>query len=498
MGKSGGESDDDKENGTSWSRLSLIQKVSTFGLFMCMGSGANWVFPTALAQEIPYFENHLPEKLCIATYMNATTNLGIIFMLMFIYVHYYVTPIPHYISVPALLLGSTLGCFLAAAVYPITAGGVSFMLYICCAIGGGIGSLSSVIMNPFMTSYENVYISAARSGGSVLILICAIIAFIQNPGSNNERFSTSVYLTIFGIILLPPILAYRYITSSHIGERVPDNKDNLQLGDLDKLVNESGENPMFHPSESSKSGSTIHEADDSNKKVDAFQIAAPMSRANNNSTASEHYATIPVWSNFFDKKLHQLIELCIPKKYDEEYPWLKRTIPYMMTVGWVNFNTWGIISAVTPFAIANASTSGNGSENLGIAYQIAAFALAFGDMSTAMFKLPIFYSLIAFSGLCFTVYSAAVSSQGFQNPAAGPILIIVYAVERFLEAHVVTSTYRAIATQFSPEHKQLASRAVGIADQVSTTLGTVLSTIVVAVTFNCHSSDDDGSSRRFL
>lgn len=32
-----------------------------FLLFMCMGSGANWVFATALAQEIPYFQSHQPE-----------------------------------------------------------------------------------------------------------------------------------------------------------------------------------------------------------------------------------------------------------------------------------------------------------------------------------------------------------------------------------------------------------------------------------------------------
>jgi hypothetical protein len=38
-----------------------------FFLFMVMGSGANWVFPTALAQEIPYFEDNQPEGMSCPT-----------------------------------------------------------------------------------------------------------------------------------------------------------------------------------------------------------------------------------------------------------------------------------------------------------------------------------------------------------------------------------------------------------------------------------------------
>jgi hypothetical protein len=482
MGSFVGESNDgERESNIAWSRLSFFQKVTTFALFMCMGSGANWVFPNSLSQEIPYFENHLPEKLCIATYMNATTHCGVIFMLTFVYVHYYVRPIPHHISVPTLLLGSTIGCFLASAVYPITENGVSFMLYICCAIGGGVGSLSSVIMNPFMTSYQNIYISAGRGGGSGLILTCAVIAFIQAPGSNQERFSTSIYLIIFGSILTLPIFAYRYIIANQIGLRAINNNS----GNIDNVINESGENPMLHPS-------VDKTPEEQAKMVDRFNIVAP-------SKTFEFYTKIPAWSTPFDVKFHQFIDLCVPKSYEEAYPWLKRAIPYMMAVGWVNFNTFGITAAVIPFAIADGSTTGDGSQYLGIAYPVAAFALAFGDLSTAVFKLPLFYALIAFTALSATIYTAAGTTQGFQNAAAAPILIAVYAVQRFLEAHIVTSTYRAIATHFAPEHKELASRSVGIADQVSTAAGALLSTMVVALTFNCDSNDDDdGSSRRFL
>ena len=40
--------------------------------------------------------------------------------------------------------------------------------------------------------------------------------------------------------------------------------------------------------------------------------------------------------------------------YDEKYPWLRPVIPYMLAMSWINFNTWGIISVIIPFAIAKA------------------------------------------------------------------------------------------------------------------------------------------------
>jgi hypothetical protein len=180
----------------------------------------------------------------------------------------------------------------------------------------------------------------------------------------------------------------------------------------------------------------------------------------------------------------------VSDKYHKQYPWLRETVPYMMTVGWVNFNTWGIVTAVIPFAMANVSP-GSGSVNLSIAYEIAAFLLCAGDFSTTFFQLPVFPSVVAFTAFCFTVYSAAITSQGFTNAAAPVIVIMIYSIERFLEAHVVTSSYRAIATRFPIIYRQSASKAVGISDQVSTACGAIVSTIFVSVLFSCSSSVDD-------
>jgi hypothetical protein len=152
-----------------------------FALFMLMGAGANFVLPTALVQQVPYFEEHLPEGECIATYMNLFTSLGLLTMLLYLYINS-VWKVPYSLSVPGILVVSSATSFLAALTYHVTAGDVSVFLYLCCFIGGSVGALSSVIMNPFMTAYRNNNISAARAGSSGFVLLCALVATAQQVG----------------------------------------------------------------------------------------------------------------------------------------------------------------------------------------------------------------------------------------------------------------------------------------------------------------------------
>lgn len=447
-------------------------------LFMTMGAGANWVLPTALVQEVPYFENNLPEGLCIATYMNATNNFGIIALTLYMYYINNWGLIPYSQTVPVLLVVSTLGCFLTAGVYSITAGGASVMLYVCCAIGGTVGALSSVIMNPFMTRFDNSYISAARSGGSGLILVTALLSALQSPGASNPRFSVSAYFCIFGVVLMLPLLAYRHITASKIGLRTASDSEAVPT---DSLELPTVMNPAHEPEDGFTKQAPLHSVSD----LPAFDKES-LSAIGPIVTDEKNVKHV----GLLYRPLLWIEQHAVPVWLHEKMPWLRSTLPYMMTVGWVNFNTWGIICAMVPFAMANAS-DGNGSLNLSIAYQLSAFLLVSGDLSTTVIKLPIFPSVLAFTVLVFTIYAAALGAPGFSTAVSPALLIVTFAVERFLEAHVVTSAYRAIATDMPLQHRQAASRAVGISDQLSTTAGALLSTLVVSLLFNCGSGDDD-------
>ena len=49
---------------TEWNDVAKLKKleyIKTFLKFAVMGAGANWVYPSALAQEIPYFQRTQPE-----------------------------------------------------------------------------------------------------------------------------------------------------------------------------------------------------------------------------------------------------------------------------------------------------------------------------------------------------------------------------------------------------------------------------------------------------
>ncbi len=437
-----------------------------FLLFMLMGSGANWVLATALTQEVPYLEENQPEGLCIATYMNATNNFGLIAMSLYLFVHNNIRPIPYQYSVPSLLVVSSLGCFISAAVYPITAGNISIMLYFCCGIGGCVGALSSVVMNPFMTAYKNDNISAARSGGSAYILICALLSVVQSPGSSNQRFSVSVYMTIFGILLIAPVFAYRYITKNQIGLR----SDNPHTS-VDSLSCSS--NPLTGTGDDMLRVDSNSGGSSDDRPIAIFEI-------------EQTTVTPPVYRglHLLDGFMIKITAVLVPASMHQRHPWLRATVPYMATVGWVNFNTWGVVVAMMPFAIANSS-SGSGSQNLAIAYQLGAVLLVSGDLSTTLFRMPMLFGAAVFSAFCFTIYLAALNLDGFHTAAAPGILITIFAVERFIEAHLVTTAYRAIATEFPLEHRQPASRAVGVADQVSTAFGAILSTLVVSLLFSC-------------
>lgn len=153
-------------------------------------------------------------------------------------------------------------------------------------------------------------------------------------------------------------------------------------------------------------------------------------------------------------------------------------------MGWINFNTWGIISAIIPFAIANAFNS-TGAGVLNLALVVGAITLTLGDLSTVLFHLHILWGTVMFSILCLVLYIATFNPPGFHSAAAGPMIIIVYGIGRFLEAHLVTISLRKVASRFPLIHREPASRAIGISNQICSTAGAVFSTIIVVSLLPC-------------
>lgn len=260
-----------------------------------------------------------------------------------------------------------------------------------------------------MTGFRNNYISAARSGGSGYILLCAIIAAIQDPGSSNMRFSVSTYMIIFGALLTLPLFAYKYIVDLKIGlrgssladphiERIGSSKNQLEMSAKNALLS----SPHFHedvesaPSNKSERPSRFEVANPLQLADETVHGSSSSSPSSSSSAAMDFRAgtesqkttdstrdTYPpdygqdIIRDALNDMMATLASFLVSDKRHEDLPWLRRTVPYMMTVGWVNFNTWGMVVALMPFAMSNVS-AGAGNANLAIAYEAAAVLLVLG------------------------------------------------------------------------------------------------------------------------
>jgi hypothetical protein len=589
------------------------------------------VCPTALAQQIPYFERINPEGICIATYMNASTNLGVISAALYLLYVKFIGPIPHIVAVPVILASSAIAAYLVSAVHATTFHGMSVSLFICCAIGGSAGALASVVMNPFLTRYKDDFITASRSGGSMCIVLTAVLAAIQNPGSRTPHFSPTYYLLIVAIMLSFPIFAFMHIIRYKIGLRnenvigsmsghashhpsvVDDDstllishskgnrgfrrsfiagssnerggaEEGVEVGgvsqskggndydrisssaahDIDNIGSEDNlRQPIISPlhimeknngtgqdksteiPSSSYVLSDVCEANkiigvlDSNRNIgedvtDYGEIGQSRNRYENgyddrdgdsdrdsntsvngnghnghndgSGSTTNHRSTAPLTTS--EKLIHQIVKVFI----SNPSAWVLQVAPLCAVIGFVNMNTWGILTAVAPFAFKNVGTgsiSGSGSGSglgggggggdgdgamlLGYAYEFAAVCLMIGDLSTAVLRLPTHWGLFFFTVLTSAVYIAALPTTTPTTPTSpstlstlAPVLLILcYSLGRFFEAHIVTSTYRKIASEFHPSHRERAARVVGAMDMISTTMGSITSSILIATYASC-------------
>lgn len=414
-------------------------------LFALLGAGANWLLPTILFQEIPWFQDRAPEGLCLAT----VNSFALVGTLTYVYINHYWKPISHSIMMPLILWISVFASFFAAFTHQITVSGISICLMITTFFGATVGSLSAVVFNPFMTQFENIYITAARSGASASFLLCALLGIVQSPGSNT-RFSPTIFLIIFAILFLLPIYAYHVIIREKIGLRKPLDAASLAPPPLDSKSN----NPLHDlPHENSSSPGLHHSTSDTQPRLSHEH--------------HDHYHET-------DKMLH-----CIET---QSFPWLSYTLPYALSIGFVNFNTWGILSAVTPFAMEHASTSTvSGSFLLALAYEIGCFTLVAGDTSTAFVHFPFKILVPLFGIFSAIVYAAALHASGLRSSAsAGYLLVVAFSLGRFIESHIVTECFRMIATHVPLKYREDASRMLGIADQISTVLGVITSSVLVS------------------
>ena len=318
-------------------------------------------------------------------------------------------------------------------------------------------------------------ISAFRSGGSGSLLLVAILAMIQDPGSDNIRFSSRIYILIFAIILTLSPWSYIYINTHGIGLKPTElnvNKDeNNNSTELSESVNPiQKENNLESDSKDDKDINTNH------KSLSSSSLTySPAINSSDDKTPLDfiaRYVANLIVKNILEGRLSP-----------EKLPWAQYLIPYMLTVGILNFISRGIIPGILPLSLDNTTSGGNGSFNLSVAYQVEAFFFLFGDLSTAKITFPFSYGLILFLIFSFVIFIVGVDSSNdtYKNNAAGPVIIILFSFSRFIEAHMITMTFRIIATRIPSHLREEAARAVALTDQIAFTLGSIILSILISV-----------------
>ncbi len=128
---------------------------------------------------------------------------------------------------------------------------------------------------------------------------------------------------------------------------------------------------------------------------------------------------------------------------------------------------------------------------LATAYQVGSVALIFGDMSTTITTFNIRYALIFYTACAVFIYVVSSyinsdnSNSNLHSKTMSVLLIIVFAMNRFIEAHLITAIYRLIAKKFSKGIRENASRSIGISDQSSTIFGAIIAVSVVSTSLKC-------------
>lgn len=185
-------------------------------LFVVLAGGGNFLLYNALFLQIPYFQQHQPEGLCLATWMIVSTNLSVPVVYFFYLLDHYFCSFSIDRSLIAMMAITSTTAISLAFHYSISVNNISWALLIGSFVSGVIGYLGFQITYPVLARFEEKYAMAARS--DILTIALALVVFYQNPGSPTVEFSPGAFLLGVGIFLLicPP-LAYAYVTYCKIG-----------------------------------------------------------------------------------------------------------------------------------------------------------------------------------------------------------------------------------------------------------------------------------------
>lgn len=405
-----------------------MNDVALATLFVVFASGPSWLAFDAISLQVPYFQQHLPEGLCLNAWLSISGN----FATTFIFAYYAIDKIIK-ISVDlnaiAMSALAPTTVIIAAFTYGIAIDKVSWPLLICTAVGAIIGWMQYQGAYPVLTRYNETYTIAARSASNILGVVLGAIVFYQDPGSDSMKFSPYVFLLGVGFYLLIfPSSAYLYIYLSGTGLK---NDKGMDMNDIE--YTEVGE--------------------DSN--------LLPLVSAENDLTKSEAF------TDTLGEEDSDVIYLAA-------------------AICWMDFHNWGLLPSVLPF-VFNRNFSGVEEGSICFSYSLNLVSLmyVFGGLSTYLFRIPIPICLLVFS-FCITLLYLSVFDgliDWFEDRCWA--LVLLYCTCNLFTAHVNTSVFNIISLSKDENCRSENIKFVGITTSLAILIGSVISIIISNIYFKC-------------
>ena len=122
-------------------------------IFVTFAGGPGWVFYNLLFLELPYFQQHQPEGLCLATFMNVCANAASLIVLLYFILDMFIFYFDIDIVTIIMLFVAPICIIICSFVYSISVDGISWPLYVFSLVAGMIGDLTPDLtqLNPNLT-----------------------------------------------------------------------------------------------------------------------------------------------------------------------------------------------------------------------------------------------------------------------------------------------------------------------------------------------------------
>ena len=428
--------------------VSMLEKIGNAALFVQFAAGPSWVFCNALYLEVPYLQQHQPEELCLASWMSVALLFSTVVVWMFYLYDLYICRLDLDVSVTMTLVAVPMLCLIASFYVERTIDGRSWPLLILAFLSGVVGTFQYQTLFPLLTRYLEEYTIISRSAGDIMSLFVSFFVFYQNPGSRDIKFGTGIFFFWLAIYFLVfPTTCYAYIYFNNVG-----------LKDEDQL----------NKTERKTVGGTVDEEAKDGEKAGLLMEGESVEEEGQVSASERGGGDI-------DKVMG-----ADERDFDAEL------MIYTLCSCWLDFNNWGLIQSLYPFAFSNNTYSlEESSIYQSYTNNIGSLAVLLGGLSAYFIRIPLHFTMSVFTIMLFVIYIAAYIP--FLKGEAW-VLVLFADLCMFITIHVQCVIFNIISEEFPASRRVDDVKWIGISTSFAVVAGSILGIIITEFFFHCFSA----------